>query len=176
LAGSEGNGFSSRQARYVRAGLKAGLHCEEGPPARLDDFHRLLLKTWGRHAAIPTHSKAELETLFRLLPGQLRLFFCRRGEEALAGTLIFMLNPRVAYTFYLCREDDESGARANAVLMSYLVEKLRAEGLRYIDMGPSASDMKFNRGVANFKESIGAHGFCRDTWLWRKSDLPTIPG
>jgi hypothetical protein len=46
------------------------------------------------------------------------------------------------------------------------MDRLAMAGYRYLDLGPSAWDMKFNRGVTFFKEGLGAVGQCRDRWCW----------
>jgi hypothetical protein len=52
-------------------------------------------------------------------------------------------------------------------LLAEAAEVLAERGFRYLDLGPSASTMHFNRGVVSFKESLGARAFCRDGWYWK---------
>ena len=52
------------------------------------------------------------------------------------------------------------------LIIADLIDRLSQAGYRYLDLGPSASDQKFNKGVSFFKEALGASGQCRDRWRW----------
>jgi|SRR5579863_1923 len=158
--------LSSRTMTYVRRHLKEGLVPREVGIDRLDDFYRILIENWDRHQARPTHDRDELTRIFEYVPGRARLFLCAYDEMEIAGALIFILNDRVAYTMYPCQSDRHRELHSPAVLISYVMECLAKEGIKYLDMGPSASDQHLNSGAAFFKQRLGAHGFCRDTWRW----------
>jgi hypothetical protein len=158
--------LSSRMMRYVRANQKQGLSPREVEVDRLDDFYRILVENWARHRAWPTHDKSELARIFELVPGRVRLFLCAYHEAEIAGALVFVLNDRAAYTMYLCQSDQDRELHAPPVLMAYIIDRLARDGLKCLDMGPSASDQHLNSGTVFFKQSLGAQGFCRDTWRW----------
>ena len=77
-----------------------------------------------------------------------------------------MLNNIVANTFYICESAAHKKLCGPAVLIAHIIEQMAIEGFRYLDLGPSVSDVQFNEGVVFFKEGFGARGFCRETWRW----------
>lgn len=159
----------SKGKRYgVRAKLRKGLAPREADADKLEEFYRLLTASRARLQTRPTHTYAELADLIHRLPERVRLFLCAYEGMEIAGVLAFMLNDVVADAFYICDSHEHRELRGTGVLMAHVVERMAAEGLRYLDLGPSVSDTHFNRGVVSFKEEFGAQGFCRDTWRWER--------
>jgi hypothetical protein len=109
-----------------------------------------------------------LQQLWALVPDRMRLFLFDLAGAATAGALVFELNPRVAYLFYLCHDARFENLRATSLAVVHVMEHYAARGFRYLDLGPSTfDDLELNRGLAEFKEEMGAVGFCRDTYRWR---------
>lgn len=162
--------LSATKRNNVRASLKKGLRAREVDESKLPDFYQLLLDSCARHQAMPTHTYQELRKLFQLVPGRLRLFLCQFENEEIAGVLLFIVNKFVATTFYVCeRQDYKNFLFGPAVLHAFLIETMAEEGFRYLDLGPSISDSHHNEGTVFFKESMGAQGFCRQTWSWQSA-------
>jgi hypothetical protein len=88
------------------------------------------------------------------------------GEVPVAGLLVFRLSAAVANTFYICSSTEHANEHGAAFVIADLIDRLSQTDCRYIDLGPSASDARFNRGVTFFKEGLGAFGQCRDRWWW----------
>jgi hypothetical protein len=160
------DGCTRGKARDIRAGLRRGAVPREGAEADLEAFFGLMSDTYRRLGSTPTHSPEEIRDLFLRTKGKVRVFLCEKDGEPLAGVLLFVLNARVAYTFYICQaEAAPADLNANAVLVTHVAERLAAEGFRYLDLGPSTfDDGSFNRGVAFFKEGLGGRGWRRDLW------------
>jgi GNAT acetyltransferase-like protein len=153
--------------RDVRAGLRGGLECREAGAESLDEFYAMLWETNERHRSLATHTKDELARLYSLVPGRIRLVLCSLDGKTAAGTLVFMLNPQAAMTFYICSRELDGGRYATAVLGAHITQLLADEGIRYLDFGPTSfDDFSLNTGLALFKEGLGARGYCRDAWRW----------
>jgi hypothetical protein len=153
--------------RDYRAGVRKGLNPREVDSSKIEDFYRLLLLTNARHNATATHSREEIEDLFRRVPGRLRLFLCAHEGQEIAGVLLFVLNPRAAYTFYICQDEAFRKLCPATVLLVHLARQLGAEGFPSLDLGPSSfDDLRLNEGLAAFKEGLGGRGYCRDAWRW----------
>lgn len=157
----------NRRRERARAERDNAFEPRELGEESLGAFYAILTETMDRHVARPTHTLSELADLYRRVPGKLRLFLLRRDEVELAGILVFVLNSVAAYTFYLCSTAEGLRHSALVVLLQFVVDTMRDEGFRYLDLGPSASDTHINEGVVFFKESLGAQGFRRETWQWR---------
>ncbi len=156
--------FRSRQASYVRSSLRNGMEVVERGSEGLDLFWPVFRETFARHGQSATHTQAEITDLMARFPQRIRLHLAVQNGRAYAGLLVFHLTGDVASTFYICRLDDDEGTRADAVVIASTMQTLAARGVRHLDLGPSASDSNFNRGVAFFKEGLGATGSCRDRW------------
>lgn len=156
------------KSRDSRMGLRRGLRAAEAGPERLPEFYRVLLANVARHCAAPTHTEQELIDLYRRVPGRLRLFLCERDGVVAAGILVFVLNARAAYTFYIAQDEGARQLCPVPVLAIHLAQQMAREKFAYLDLGPSTfDDLRFNTGLAVFKEGLGACGHCRDTWRWQ---------
>jgi lipid II:glycine glycyltransferase (peptidoglycan interpeptide bridge formation enzyme) len=159
--------FRERQRRYVRACRQKGVTVTESGIAGLSGFLELLEETHVRLKAQPTHTHAEIQDLFDRVPGRLRIWSAHLDGIVIASMLLFILNRNICNTFYLCDRASHRTNHGATVLLAEVIDALGEQGYRYLDMGPSASTVHFNNGVASFKESLGARAFCRDRWRWQ---------
>ena len=159
--------MNKRRRRYYAKSVGQGLETTEVGAESLPEFHQLLTVNRAKRGAEPTHTLAELQGIFDLVPDQVRLFLCRRKCDLLAGSLIFELNDRIAYYMYLCHDEQFEHYRPAAFIVVSIAEYYIGRGFRYLDLGPTTFDdytLHFN--LARFKEELGAVGFCRDFWRW----------
>ena len=73
--------------------------------SQLPEFYKMLEKNRTKYDVRPTHTLLELKRIFQLVPKQVRLFLCEFLGELIGGCLVFELNAQVAYTFYICLDD-----------------------------------------------------------------------
>jgi hypothetical protein len=158
--------FQTRRRSYVRANRRRGVVVAEHGIEALPRFLQVFEETYERHDSMPTHAPDEIHDLMRRLPDRVRLWIARAEEVTLAGVLLFHLNPRTAYTFYICDDGKYRDMHGMMTLMAGLIEALADRGISYLDLGPSASDHHFNDGVVSFKEGLGARPLCRDQYAW----------
>jgi hypothetical protein len=156
-----------RKRDYVRAAERKGACVREASADELEAFYNVLLANRSRHGAKPTHTLEELQTLMKLIPSAVRLFLCKVGEAVAGGALVFELNERVAYNFYPCHNEAYTDLRPALLVGVRVIEHYMRRGFRYLDLGPSTfDDYVLNDGLTSFKESLGARGYCRDSWRW----------
>jgi hypothetical protein len=158
--------YSSRQATFVRAARRKGMIGIETGLEGFDDFLKPFRDTYERHGVPATHTPDEIRDLLERLPDRVRIHLAMLGDEPIAGLLVFWLSRSVASTFYICSSTEHSREHGAAFVIADLIDRLSQAGFRYLDLGPSASDQKFNEGVTFFKEGLGAFGQCRDRWRW----------
>jgi len=158
--------FRARFPKFVRAARRSGVRVEEHGVEGLSAFLNVFDQTYQRHGVAPTHSAAEIEDLLGRFPERIRIFLAMLDRTPAAGLLVFLLNPRVAYTFYICANSDLPKAQGNLVAIAGLLDWLGERGYSWLDLGPGASLAKFNDGVMFFKENLGAIGHTRDRWRW----------
>jgi lipid II:glycine glycyltransferase (peptidoglycan interpeptide bridge formation enzyme) len=159
--------FRARRRSFVRAARRSGISVEEQGPEGLRAFLKVFEDTYAKHGVAATHTPADIEDLLTRLPQHVRLFLAVQEGVPVAGVLVFMLSPRVAYTFYICSSADHPKAQGNIVVFAALLDWLGERGFSWLDLGPAASSRKFNDGVMFFKENLGAIGYTRDRWTWR---------
>jgi hypothetical protein len=157
----------------ARAGRRHGIVATEHGVDALPAFLEVFADTYRRHGTTPTHTPDEIHDLMQRLPGRVRLWLARTGDVTVAGVLLFHLNARTAYAFYICDLAAYRHMNATTTLMAAIIDALAERGLACLDLGPSASDRHFNAGVIRFKEGIGARPFCRDTYRWTASRAAT---
>jgi len=159
--------FRQSQRSYVRACRQKGVVVTETGIEGLGEFLELLAETYARLKALPTHTPEEIEGLFHRIPARLRIWSAKLEETTIASVLLFVLNRNICNTFYICDRASRRDFHGVTVLFAGAIDVLARRGFRYLDLGPSASSVHFNRGVVSFKESLGAKAFCRDRWLWQ---------
>jgi hypothetical protein len=162
--------FRQNQISCVRTAQRNGVVAVETGLEGLDAFLLVFNDTYERHGSTATHSPEEIRYLLQNLPGRARIHLAMRGDVPIAGLLVFRLSAEVAYSFYICSSTAHAGEHGAAFVIADAMERLARDGFRILDLGPSASDMKFNKGVAFFKEGLGAFGACRDRWRWEANE------
>lgn len=148
--------------RMVGKARRAGVEV-----AKSDDFkgfYEILVENRSQHGAKPTHTFEELERLRKLVPEHLVLFEAMLGGKAVAGTLLFLLNERVALNFYLAHLREFQEHRATNLVFYETIQWVKAQGFRYLDMGTSMVGAEPNWSLTDFKERFGARGFLRNTF------------
>lgn len=159
-----------RRRRGVRKARTAGLVCRESED--LDAYWSVLTvvlrETYG---AQPVHSLEEITLLQRAFPRNIRLFGCFQGATLLAGVLIYD-TPAVARAQYIAASETGQRLAALDLLFEFLLREIYADKA-YFDFGTSgsAAGRDLNRGVIEFKESLGARTVAQDTY-----ELPVPAG
>jgi hypothetical protein len=159
--------FRQSQRSYVRANRRKGVTVRETGIEGLETFLELFGETYARLEAVPTHTAQEIGWLLKRWPDRIRIWSAYLGEITVASVLLFVLNQNVCSTVYICDRAAHRQSHGVTVLLAGTADVLARRGFRYLDLGPSASSVHFNRGVVNFKESLGARAFCRDRWRWQ---------
>ena len=160
--------LSSGKRRDVRAGQRKGLIPCEGTREDVTSFYQVLEENQRRltHSS-PTHTCDELQRLFQLFPGRIRLFLCHDAGKIAAGIVAFLVSKTTAMTFYISQINSSRGRYGTTVLLAHVCEQFVKEGLRFVDLGPTSfDDHSLNAGLVFFKEGFGARAYCRDKWVW----------
>jgi hypothetical protein len=161
--------YRSTQASLVRAARRKGMRTVETGIEGWANFVLPFRDTYARHGVSAIHSEEEIRDLLTRLPDRIRIHAALLGTEPVASLLVFKLTKAVATLFYICTSAVQAKASGAAFAIADTMDRLGSTGLRYLDLGPTASDMKFNAGVTFFKEGLGAVGQCRDRWFWKVS-------
>ncbi len=118
-----------------------------------------------RHNVQPAHSLGELIKLHKLFPQKIQLVGAYLKNKMIAGVINFYCNDRVVLVFYISHNPEFQHYRAVNLLFYYIIKDSLKKGLCYLDFGLFTVNMEPNWGLGRFKESFGARGILRDTFV-----------
>ena len=137
---------------------------EEG----LSIFYPILLENKAKYNAKPTHDLDELLRLNALLPDLMKLFLVYKGDQPIAGSLLFIANKRVAVIFYHMLYYEFKDLRPIYLLMDRVTSWGKENSLSFIDIGVSQDTSDENPmtpalSLIRFKEKFDSRGVLRST-------------
>jgi hypothetical protein len=137
----------------------------------LQEFYPILLENKAKFDAKPTHSLEELLKLNELLPDLMKLFLVRVAGEPIAGSLLFIANPRVAIIFYHMLRYQFDEFKPIYLLMDKVTRWAQDNNYSFVDIGVSqdtsdANPMTPALSLIQFKEKFDSRGILRST-LWK---------
>jgi len=158
------NTFTPESRRNVRRGLKLNVRVEESE--QYDLFYQILKRNLKmRHNVQPTHTLEELLLLKNIFPDRIKLFAAYAENQMIAGVVMFACNERVTLAFYISHNEDFQQYRGVNCLFFEIIRRAIVEKYSYLDFGIFTVNMDPNWGLGRFKESFGAQGVFRDTYL-----------
>jgi hypothetical protein len=156
--------FSPESRRAVRRAVKLGVTITESE--NYDEFYQILQKNLKlRHNVQPTHTLEELLLLKSIYPDRIRLFSANAENHMVAGVVMFDCNERVTLAFYISHNEDFQHYRGVNYLFLEIFKWAVRNHFGYLDFGIFTVNMDPNWGLGRFKESFGAQGVFRDTYL-----------
>jgi hypothetical protein len=115
-----------------------------------------------RHGVDPVHTPDEMATLARRFPEAISLTVALRGDELLAGVIVFETEA-VAHAQYIGASAEGHALHALDLILDHLIcERFRDK--RFFDFGISTTDggRTLNEGLIRNKESFGARATVYD--------------
>jgi hypothetical protein len=156
--------FNEGSRRAVRRGKKLGVVVKESQ--KYQEFYDILEKNLRlRHNVAPTHTLDELLLLKDLFPERIKLFGAFKESTMVAGVVMFICNPQVVLAFYISHNEDFQEFRGVNVLFFDIIDWGIAQGYKFLDFGIFTVNEDPNWGLARFKESFGAQGIFRDSFI-----------
>ncbi|MBF0344340.1 MAG: GNAT family N-acetyltransferase [Nitrospirae bacterium] len=98
-------------------------------------------------------SQEELNLLYGLFPGKIRLFAVYRQEEILAAIIVYCLNDLTVLGFAWAHDQRYQHLRPVDYLLYNTARTLFSEGIRYFDLGTVTIQGQPQWGVTRFKEN-----------------------
>ncbi len=131
-------------------------------------FYPILLENKAKYNTKPTHDLDELLRLNALLPDLMKLFLVYKGDQPIAGSLLFIANKRVAVIFYHMLYYEYKELRPIYLLMDRVTSWGKENGLSFIDIGVSQDTSDENPmtpalSLIRFKEKFDSRGVLRST-------------
>ncbi|MFZ2986732.1 GNAT family N-acetyltransferase [Ideonella sp.] len=169
--------WSAAGRRQVTGAKRAAVDFELLTCARLDQSADGAAADWARfwallgselqtrHASAPVHSLSEILALAAAFPENIRLEVARRGDEILAGMVLFE-TATALHVQYMAASPVARRCAALDLLAERAIERAQAQG-KWFDFGHSNQDQGrvLNDGLAFYKESHGASAVMQDHYL-----------
>lgn len=129
-------------------------------------FYKMLHQTLAQHNTIPTHTIEELTYLFEKFPDRIKLCISKKDTLILSGIIIFLATPTTALAFYNARNLNQNDSNSLTFLFAESINWLKSKGYSYLDLGTSQKlGEELNKGLFQFKESLGSNSVLRDRWI-----------
>jgi hypothetical protein len=124
-----------------------------------------------RHNKKPVHTAAELRSLARAFPSNIKLFAAHDDNQMLGGIVMYV-DAMVAHAQYISATAEGKRTGAQDAILNYLVNDVCREA-KYFDFGISTEDdgRYLNAGLQQNKESYGARAIAYDFY---KLDLADV--
>jgi hypothetical protein len=158
------NYFKPEARTAFRKSVKSGVIIKES-----DDFpafYKILQKNLAlRHNVTPTHTLDELGQLKMIFPERIHLIGAFLEDQMIAGVTNFNCNDRVVLAFYISHDVEFQAYRPVNYLFYQIIRDSIKKGYHFLDYGIFTVNEDPNLGLAKFKESFGARGVFRDTYI-----------
>lgn len=153
--------FEKSRLRKIRKAFQSGVVVRESDDLRafMKIVEEMLVE---RHKVKPVHTYEEMRLLRDRFPDNIRLYAAYKGEEMLAGIIIYE-SPNVAHNQYSFNSKAGMKISAEDVVFDYLINTRYADK-PYFDIGiPTENNGRYlNLGLTYYKESFGASPVAHD--------------
>jgi len=153
--------FQNRRKRGIKRARKARIVCRHS--VDYERFWKILKDNlWSVHKLKPVHSLDEIRLLQSRFPRNIKLVCSFRGDEMVAGVVIFE-TCNVAHAQYTATSEKGRSCGALDLLFKVLLDKWYND-VMYFDFGVSteAGGRYLNRGLTDFKEGFGGRAVTCD--------------
>lgn len=139
-----------------------------------ESFNKILIANKAKHNARPTHSLEDMLRLKELVPEHLRLNLVYFEDTPIAGSLLFLTNPKVVLCFYNMLLYEYEELKPVYLIMYETVKWAVENGYEWVDIGVSqdtkAEDpMTPSLNLIYFKERFNSRGILRSTFHYKFS-------
>ncbi len=156
--------FQTRRKRQIKKAVKNNIKVIESD--EYETYWKIVKDNLRiKHGVEPVHTEEEIKKLHRLFPQNIRLFCAYKGNEVLAGVVIYETNI-VAHAQYISATDEGKKLGALDFVFDHLINKT-FKRKKYFDFGISNENRGkyLNKGLINQKEGFGASAIVYDQYL-----------
>lgn len=158
--------FAQLRKRCVNKARRAGIKVRENKDYAA--FWNILNDNLeNKYGVAPVHTENELVLLSNRFPENIRLFMSYDGEEALGGTVVFVMNKTV-HTQYISASPKGKQCGALDIVFDEIINNVFSDYL-FFDFGKSTEKQGtwLNKNLIHQKEGFGGRGVCYDVYEWK---------
>lgn len=138
-------------------------------------FNEILVKNKAKHNAKPTHSLEDMLRLSKLVPNKVRLNMVYYEDKPIAGSWLFICNPKVVLCFYNMLLYEYEHLKPVYLIMYETVRWAIENGFEWVDIGvsqdtKSPDPMTPALSLIYFKERFNSRGILRSTYHYKFRD------
>ncbi|MCU0471351.1 MAG: hypothetical protein MUF58_22475 [Arcicella sp.] len=156
---------SARARQLVRKGIKEGFVFKEETQIDFPAIHDFIAQARLRKGRPMTMTLEQLEAHFEKFPENFQLFSVSSQNNLLAVAVIIVLNPQIAYTFYLADDSAYLRFSPTTFLLSGIYENFKEKFFEILDLGIATDKGILNQGLARFKRSLGGELSYKKTYF-----------
>lgn len=166
--------FDKTARKTIRKILRENkIHIKES--SDYESFNEILLKNKAKHNAKPTHSLDDMLRLSQLLPNKVRLNLVYLDDKPIAGSWLFICNPKVVLCFYNMLLYEYEHLKPVYLIMYETVRWAIENGFEWVDIGVSQDTKSLDPmtpalSLINFKERFNSRGILRSTYHYKFRD------
>lgn len=154
--------MSELRIRGIKRAIKN--NCRVHDSCDFETFISILSAVLNRHNTFPKHTVDELKLLHNRFPENIRLVCVSRGEDMLAGVLLF-LTKSAAHLQYICSTDEGQRVGALDLLISTLLDEQQCLRKWFcFGISTEGGGKKLNTGLMHQKEGFGARAFLHEIY------------
>src|SRR3954462_3492058 len=164
---------SGRRRRGLAKARREGVEVIEGEEL-VEELWPLVERNLAeRHGVRPVHSVEQMRLLVDRFPGEIAAALARRGDEAVAGVVLFD-SPRVRHAQYIASIPLGREVAALDAVFEHCIARAAERGARFFDFGSSTDKggSVMNDGLHRFKAEFGGGGVAYEHY---ELDLTTSP-
>jgi hypothetical protein len=142
----------------------------------VDRFWPLVEAAYWARGRATTHTRDQLAAVAGAVPGRLLFHLGLLRDQPVGGLARFVVNDRVAVSFYLCQDPAFADTQALSLVLLAELAACQAKGFTHYDLGTSTVEGRARTNVLRFKESYSKTAVFRETFGWVRREPVGAPG
>ncbi len=147
--------MSSMEQRKLRKCVAADFKFISEPRARLSNIYDFIAKCRAEKKQSLSMSLQDIENAVSQYPNSYLLFSIMNQDEIIAASICVVVNHKVLYNFYPASKHSYNSYSPTVFLLSNIYKYCQENGFEYLDLGTSMLGSSPNKGLVQFKKSMG---------------------
>ncbi|MBB6002782.1 hypothetical protein [Arcicella rosea] len=156
---------SQRHKQLLRKSLKNSFFFREEKEPDLALIHNFITQSRVRKNRKMTMTFVDLRQSVELFPDNFNFFSVSHEQKIIAVGVTVKITDEILYTFYLADDEDYLKYSPTIYLISGIYEYCQRNNFRLLDLGIATEKGILNKGLAQFKQRLGAKQSLKKSFL-----------